>query len=182
MLTEIWDFVKNPIYKEDDTFGFKYRISIFLRLLGYSVAISLVLSVLIAMLEATFQIKPGEHALSEMLDEHGSFYFFLFLVVVAPPLEELIFRGPLIWFKNSGAFKYVFYLLSLSFGIVHLGNFESFTWFNLLLILPQTCVGLIFAFLRVRFDLMWAVALHACYNLVLAGPILLMKILNIPLE
>ncbi len=182
MLSEVWAFVKNPVYQEDDEIGFKYRFSIFFRILCYALAISIVLGLFVETLETALQIETGEHAIVDMFKKHSFFYIFLFMVVVAPILEELIFRGPLIWFRKSKSFTYAFYFFTLTFGAIHLGNYDSVLWFSFLLITPQISVGIFLGFLRVKFGLLWAMALHACYNLVLAGPIIIMKILNVPLE
>jgi len=105
-------------------------------------------------------------------------------IVVAPLFEELIFRGPLVLFKDKSYFRIVFWVLTLLFGYVHLSNYEltsSNIIFSPFLVLPQICVGAIFGFLRVRFELLWAIGLHAAYNLVLMGPVLLFIALDIPL-
>jgi hypothetical protein len=51
-----------------------------------------------------------------------------------------------------------------------------------LLVAPQLTVGVFLGFIRVRFGLNWAIALHAFYNLILVGPAILLKALNPPLE
>jgi hypothetical protein len=105
-------------------------------------------------------------------------------IILAPVLEELIFRGPLIFFRNSRFFPYIFYGITLLFGFYHITNFElsrQVLLLSPLLVAPQLCVGVFLGYIRVRFGLLWAMLLHALYNFALLGPVLLLKYLNIPL-
>ncbi|MGB5370664.1 MAG: CPBP family intramembrane glutamic endopeptidase, partial [Flavobacteriaceae bacterium] len=101
--------------------------------------------------------------------------FLLFAaILLAPIMEEFIFRGPLVFLKGRRGFPYAFYLVTLIFGFVHLANFElnaTILMLSPLLVAPQLCVGLILGFIRVRFGLLWSIGLHACYNLILVGPV-----------
>ncbi len=182
MLKEVWNFVKNPVYEEDREVDSKYRFSIFVRVLGYAIAISFILGLFVEFLEEALKIEMGEHPVIDLFLDNSALFIFIVTVAIAPILEELVFRGPMIWFRKMKSFKYIFYFFTLAFGAVHLGNYDSTLWFGLLLITPQISAGVFMGFLRVRFGLRWAMALHACYNLVFAGPIIVMKMLNIPLE
>ena len=184
-LTELWKFLKHPYYQTDENSNLKYRFVFFLKLLGLSLVISLLLGTLIGSLETITNLDLGEHAMEELFNSYSASFIFVAAVVLAPLLEELLFRGPMIFFQRSRFFKFIFYLLTLSFGFYHLINFEVGTTVILLspiLVAPQIIVGAILGFIRVRFGLLWAILLHASYNLILIGPILLMKILEIPLE
>ncbi len=182
MLKEVWAFVKNPVYREDSEVEFKYRFSFFVRMLFFAILFSAFLGLFVQFLEEALKIETGEHPIIDQFLKHNALYIILVVVIIAPILEELVFRGPMIWFRKSKTFKYVFYFLTLTFGAVHLGNYDSTIWFGLLLITPQISVGVFLGFLRVKLGLLWAMALHACYNLVFAGPIIVMKMLNIPIE
>ncbi|MFS4455554.1 CPBP family intramembrane glutamic endopeptidase [Maribacter sp. 2304DJ31-5] len=185
MLKQVWDFLKNPMYVTDENKGFNYRFRVFIKLLLLSVSINIVLGMLIGSLETVFGLNLGEHALDRFFEKYPTVYFLLGAVITAPVIEELIFRGPMILFKNNHFFGVVFYVLTLVFGFYHITNFElngRVLLLSPILVAPQLVVGGLLGFIRIRFGLIWSIALHACYNLVLAGPIILMKMLNIPLE
>ena len=184
MLRIVWDFIKHPIYKEDENTDFNYRIRIFLNLLTLALIISFVLGMVANATEHLFSLDFGKHAIDEIIEEYPLNYLLLGAVVVAPILEELIFRGPFFFFKDSIYFRFVFYALTFVFGFYHITNFEITTTvllFSPLLVAPQLCVGSFLGYIRIRFGLLWAIALHACYNLILTGPIVLLKILDIPI-
>ena len=181
----IWKFLKNPVYEEDENIDFKYRVSIVLQLVGIAFVISILLGVFIGAIETLFNLDFGKHAIQSALEEYSPWFLFFAAVVLVPLLEELIFRGPMVFFKDEPVFKYVFYTLTLIFGFYHITNFEITTTIILLsplLVAPQISVGTLLGFIRVRFGLVWAIALHAIYNLLLVGPMLILQLLDIPLE
>lgn len=183
MLNQVWDFFKNPVYQQDNNSEFKYRFSVLARLLVYALAISFTLGIFIGGLEALFDLDLGTHAIDAFMNTYSPWFLFGAAVVLAPIIEESIFRGPLYFFKKKTYFKYAFYLLTLIFGFYHITNFEL-TIVTLvlspILVAPQLGVGIFLGFIRVRFGLLWAMALHACYNLVLLGPVILLQLLAIP--
>ena len=185
MLRTLLNFLKNPEYQEDENTEFNYRFSVFFKLLGLSVAASIVLGLLVSLFQNLFDLDFGDHVIEEALEKYPLYVLFLAAVIAAPIIEELIFRGPLFFFKKSKYFKYFFYISILIFGFYHITNFEITTTtllFSPLLVSPQLSVGTFLGFIRVRFGLVWAIALHAAYNLILVGPVILLKLLDIPLE
>jgi len=89
------------------------------------------------------------------------------MVVLAPVLEEMIFRGPLGFFKTSPYFPFAFYCSFVLFGLIHLGNFEitpAVLLLSPLLVAPQTIMGVFLGYIRVRLGLSWAILLHASHN------------------
>jgi len=185
MLKQVWEFFKEPIYQEDTNTDFKYRLNIFARLLVYTLAISFVLGMVIGSLETIFKLDIGKHAIEDFLGWYSPWFLFGAAVVLAPLLEELCFRGPLFFFKESRFFRYIFYLFTFVFGFYHITNFElTMTTLVLspILVAPQISAGVFLGFIRVRFGLLWAIALHGCYNLILVGPYILMQVFDIPLE
>ncbi|MGI9552690.1 MAG: CPBP family glutamic-type intramembrane protease [Aurantibacter sp.] len=185
MLEQLLQFVKNPVYIEDENSDSRYRQKVFVRLLIYALAVNIGLGFVIGMLEPVFGIDLGEHALDKVMEEYSLAFLFLVAVILAPLMEEVIFRGPMVFFRDKGYFKIVFWLLTLIFGFYHVTNFEITTTVLLLsplLVLPQIIVGAILGFIRVRFGLPWAIGLHAVYNLILLGPLLLVTALDIPIS
>ena len=185
MLKTIWEFIKHPTYQEDENKNLKYRISVFGRLLFIGLITSILLLNLASMIQNIFGLDTGDHAIEEMWDTYSLPMVIFLGVIVAPFFEELLFRGTMVFFRNSLNFKYIFYVLTLVFGYIHISNFEITTTTLLLsplLVAPQIAVGALFGFIRVRFGLIWAILLHATYNLVLFVPFVIAKVLDIPLE
>jgi len=181
LLQEIWAFLKHPVYQEDENETFKYRFSIFLKLLAIAVAISFVLGILIGLTQASLDLDFGTHAMESSITQYGPLLMLFIAVVVAPLLEESFFRAPLWFFKNQSYFKIIFYLFTLSFGFIHIYNYESSATIlalSPLLVSPQISVGVFLGFIRVKFGFLWAVLLHATYNLIFVGPILLIRMLD----
>lgn len=181
LLKELWQFLKSPDYQVDINTELNYRLKYFLRLLGLALLISISIGLLIAGVDYFADINLGTHAVDKMLQRYSKGYIFLAAVVLAPILEELIFRGPMVFFKRSRYFSYIFYILTLVFGFYHIVNFEispTILAISPLLVAPQLSTGAILGFIRVRFGLLWAIALHAAYNLFLLGPLILTEALN----
>ncbi len=183
MLQNVLQFLRKPVYKEDEEFNLEYRIGVLIKLLVLSLLISLVLGMLIGILESHSSLDLGRHAMDLLLEQYSLWFVFLAAVILAPLLEELIFRGPLIFFRKSRYFAFFLYGSTLIFGFYHITNFELSREVLLLspiLVAPQLCVGVFLAYIRVRFGLLWAILLHALYNFALIGPVLVFKFLNIP--
>jgi len=187
MFDQLWHFLKTPVYDEDENTDLKYRQKVIVRLLIYALVINIGLGFVIGLLEPVFGLDLGTHAIDKVLEEYSLPFLIFAAVILAPLIEEIIFRGPMIYFRNKPYFKIVFWLLTLIFGFYHITNFEITTiilFLSPLLVLPQIIVGAILGFVRVRFNLLWAIGLHAAYNLILMGPIILMTALDIsiPME
>lgn len=185
MLDKLWLFLLHPNYQEDENIGFNYRATILFRLLVIGIFASILLGALISLIASIFSLDFGTHAIETAMKDYSPWYILFAAVILAPFMEESIFRGPLVFFKSKPYFKYVFYTLTLIFGFYHITNFEISPTIILLapiLVSPQLIIGVILGYIRVRFGLWWSIALHAIYNLVLIAPICLIQIFNIPLE
>ncbi len=185
MVQQLLTFFKHPVYEPDENRVFEYRMGIFWKLLLYSMLCSIVFGVLISIVTAVLSIDTGQHALDHFMEQYSPILLFLAAVVAAPILEELIFRAPMVFFKNNPRFKIFFYLFTLVFGFYHITNFEINTGVLLLsplLVAPQLSVGLFLGFIRVRFGILWAIALHAVYNGILIGPFVVAHVLDIPIS
>lgn len=175
------DFLKNPVYEEDTGVDSKHKFINTIQYLGLALAISMGLGILIVWVQTITGLNLGRHAMHRFMEEFSLGMVFLSAVVIAPFLEELLFRGPLIWFRNSRKFNFIFYAITILFGTYHITNFQWTTDVLVLaplLVAPQISVGAILGFIRIRHGLVWAILLHACYNLVLIGPVLLLEYLN----
>ncbi len=185
MFNELIAFIKYPVYRKETDLSVAYKAFYMVKLTLFGICISIGLSLVIAFLEEMLSLELGKHAIDDLLSGYSALGIFFFAVILAPFLEELVFRGPLVWFRHSSYFRPIFYLVALLFGYIHLTNFELSTTVLILsplLVAPQISVGLLFGVIRIKFGLSWSMATHALYNLILMTPFMIMKILNIPLE
>ena len=178
-------FLQRPVYERDNSLNLNDKLILLFQLLGLSLLISLGIGLLISILEKISQFNFGRHALELLFEQYSSTFIFIVAVIFAPVVEELIFRAPMYLFRNSRLFGIVFYLLTLTFGFYHLSNFEmsaTVLYLSPLLVAPQLFIGLLLGYLRVRAGLIWTILLHALYNLILIGPIVMLKALDIPTQ
>lgn len=183
MQKQLIAFFKNPVYIPDENKEFDYRMGIFWKLLLYCLICSIVFGILIGAVKMAIGLDTGQHALDSFMEKYSPIVLFLAAVVAAPVLEEFIFRAPMVFFKNNPRFKIAFYLFTLVFGFYHITNFEintSVLLLSPLLVAPQLSVGLFLGFIRVRFGIRWAIALHAAYNFILIGPFVVLQFFDIP--
>lgn len=184
MLREVWEFLINPIYREYPRKDLNILLPKFVPLLGYALLLSYGFGILNSALQSILNLDIGDHASEEFING-PTIYLFGMAVILAPLMEETIFRGPLIFLKESLYFKPIFYVITLLFGFYHILNFEltpTTLWVSPLLVAPQISVGIFLGFVRVRFNLLWAIFFHALYNFILMTPLLLFKLLEIPIK
>lgn len=177
MPAHILAFLKRPTYTPDPDTGFAYRLGVLARTLALSLLLSLILGMAIGILQSSTNLDLGPHAMDYLLEELSPAMLLIAAVILAPIVEEALFRGPMIFFRNSRYFPFIFYALTLLFGFYHLSNFEwspAVLWWSPLLVAPQISVGLFLGYLRVRLGLLWAMGLHALYNLFLVTPVVLL--------
>jgi len=181
-IDSLWQFLKHPEYTEDPNKGLLYRLECLGRLMIWALGIGLLLALMMGIAERAGPWDLGEHAIETLLEEFPIWMVFMLGAIVAPMIEELIFRAPLWFFRESRHFPVTFYISVLAFGMVHLGNFPNLFEVVILaplLISPQLCLGAFLGFIRVRFGLAWAVVFHAAYNSILLGPLLILMYLEI---
>ena len=169
-------FLRDPGYRTDPNLDWRHRFRAVALLLPWALGAGLVLALLLGILESLGPWDMGEHLITELLAEYPKLVIFLLATVVAPAFEELLFRGPLWFFRDSRYFKAAFWALTLAFALVHLTNYPGISqrWYLApLLISPQLCLGIFLGFVRVRYGLLSAMLFHAAYNGILLGPALL---------
>ena len=185
MLFNVWKYLKSPKYREYIEAKISYKKTILFSLLKWNLFLGLFSVFVYSSLIKMFNLELGDHAVSDLFSKNSVLGIFFLACIVAPCIEELIFRGPLIFFKNSPHFKYAFYTSVLFFGIVHIFNFQggaAVYYLAPLLIAPQLIAGIFLGYIRVKFGLKWSILLHFSYNTILIGPMLIFKLFNIPLE
>ncbi|TMM57486.1 CPBP family intramembrane metalloprotease [Maribacter algarum] len=185
MLQELWSFLKNPFFEEDENTSDTYRLKVLLKLLVIALISSIVFAGITELIAEFLNPELGKHAIEEALENYSPWFLLFGAVVLAPLFEEFFFRGPMVFFRDKSYFKYIFYVLTLIFGFIHISNFEITKTTLLLspiLVAPQISAGFFLGFIRVRFGLIWAMVLHSLYNLILIGPLVVFQLLDIPIE
>lgn len=171
----VLNYIKHPRLKQLKYTSSKIKLGVVLQSVGLCLAIGIGIGFFTSFLEILGVYNSDTHAISKLFEESNPLYIIFTAVILAPVIEELIFRGPLTLFSKK-YFKIGFYSLALIFGYVHLFNFEITTkilLFSPLLVLPQIVLGLVFGYIRVRFGLIYSILLHAMYNGVIIIPAIL---------
>ena len=166
------NYIKQPRLKSLKHIKVQTKLSIVLQTVIICLVIGIFLSVLSSILGFLGVYNPGMHAINKMFEEESKVTILFTAVILAPIIEEVFFRGPLILFSRK-KFKIAFYILAVLFGYMHIFNFEITTkvlLFSPILVLPQMALGLIFGYIRVRFGLLYSMLLHMCYNGVIIIP------------
>jgi membrane protease YdiL (CAAX protease family) len=170
IIKELFFYIKNPVLEEDQNKAFNYRFRFFLKLLGISIFFGIALTPIFVIFEEIGWIDMDQHKLEEAFKGMSPLVILLIAGILVPVIEELIFRAPITLFSNPNSFKWAFYVFTLTFGFIHITNYELNTTIWLLspfLVLPQLIVGISLGFIRVRFGLLWSILLHASYNTIL---------------
>ena len=163
---ELISYLKSPEYKVDSNTNFNYRIQKFLHLLIICVLSGIVITPLFALIEELGLVNMDNHSIEDMIKNYSKTFIFFAAVIAAPLIEELIFRGPLMFFKNNKNFKLLFYTIAILSGFIHISNFtitQNVLLLSPILVAPQILLGGYLGFIRVRFGLVWSIALHASY-------------------
>ncbi len=185
MIRDLFAFFRSPVYQEDKESGVTNKFIVLGQLLAIALFCSIAIGLTIGALEEFTELNLGKHAMDLLFEEYSAEFILLVVVILAPVLEELFFRGPLYLFRQSRYFGLIFYVFTFAFGFYHITNFKitpTILYLSPLLVSPQLLIGLLLGYIRVRLGLQWAILLHALYNLVLIGPLVLLKVLNIELQ
>ncbi|MFZ9004528.1 MAG: CPBP family intramembrane glutamic endopeptidase [Robiginitalea sp.] len=176
-IEELLLFLRNPEYRTDVDQHWKHKLKSFAGLLVLALGIGFTLALFLGVLDTLTPWELEQHAFEELLDRFSVYQITALAILIAPVVEELVFRGPLWFFRKSRYFKWVFWFFTLLFALIHLGNYQGIqnSWYLApLLVSPQLTLGIILGFVRVKFGLYLAMAFHAAYNAILLGPILLL--------
>jgi len=176
ILREIIAFIKNPKDERVDgysiTKNIKYLVVIF--------CFDLILNILV-LIPILYLLDKAEPLISEIrINYHNNTFSntLLFVAVLAPIIEELLFRSWLRFNKLFALFinrskwdkifKYLVYTSILLFGFIHSSNYINHSLFFYLiipiLVATQTIGGLLFTFIRVKFNLISSIILHCLWN------------------
>lgn len=178
LLLKVWHFNCNPQFAPL-ILPTKLKVKIVLNLSLLAIFGSVLMGTLTGILFRLAKIEIANTQMQQQFENLNPFALFGLAVIIAPVLEEFIFRGPMVFFKKRGYFAAVYYFLTLLFGLVHLSNFDTITNAGILmplLVLPQLCAGLFLGFTRVKIGLLWSMLVHALHNAVLIAPLIFLKL------
>lgn len=176
-IEELLLFLRNPGYRTDADQSWGHKFKSLAGLLVLALGVGLFLALLLGFLDSLAPWDLQQHAFEELLDRFSVFQIIVLATLIAPVLEELVFRGPLWFFRKSPYFTGAFWFFTLLFALVHLSNYQGIQglWYlTPLLVSPQLSLGIILGFIRVKFGLGSAMIFHAAYNAILLGPVLLL--------
>jgi membrane protease YdiL (CAAX protease family) len=101
-------------------------------------------------------------------DSHrGPVFDAIITILVAPLMEEFVFRWPLGFFKGPLSCRLAVWISCGIFALVHLLNFDRFDGsypLMVILVLPQLFAGIGFAFARMKWGFWYGVFCHALHN------------------
>ena len=160
-------YLKNPVLEKDSNESLNDKFKIFFHLLIISLITSVIVTPFYFVIEELNLVKMDTHKVEEMFNGMGILKILLIAAIITAIIKELIFRVLITAFKKPESFKQSFYTFSITFGIIHIFNFEITTNVLLLiplLVLPQLLVGTYFGYIQMRFGILWSMLLHRCYN------------------
>ncbi len=167
ILKHLWSFSIKPVYTPYKRVPIEVKVKVLTSMVLWNLLLGIGLAMLAEGLMAILNVDMGAHRTEDMLTKYSQPQVFLMMVVLAPLIEEIIFRGPLVFYRKSPYFPIAFYVSAVLFGLVHLGNFEksaSLLPYALVIVSPQILMGFFLGFLRVRLGLGYAILMHACHN------------------
>jgi len=120
-------------------------------ILGINAAITLV-SYIFSLLLRNMGYTPGPDVFETL---YSDFSGLLYVVILGPILEEIIFRGAILRSLERFGQNFAIVVSSLMFGLYHLALFQGvFAFF----------IGLILAYCAIKFSIKWAMLLHMINN------------------
>jgi hypothetical protein len=202
---DLWYFIKKPVELKQVRIPVKVKIGTCLALFIIQIPPLLGLSALLSGLEILGLWEDDMHRLQKIFKEMKPGLIFFFTVIIAPFLEEIMFRLGLKFRSNflilwplqllillqvsnkinllktirnfwNKFYTWIFYLITIAFGLIHILNFKPSLNIYLLapvLVAPQILIGINLGYLRIRFGLIWSILFHAFYNGILLSIALL---------
>ncbi|MCL2631670.1 MAG: CPBP family glutamic-type intramembrane protease [Coriobacteriia bacterium] len=118
-------------------------------------AVMYILTIILFIMTSAF-IEPVDSAYEQGISSLLTPIGILYIVLIGPVFEEIIFRGAIMRSLERFGVNYAIVISSIIFGIYHIYFQQIFFAFS---------IGLIFAFVAQRFSLKWAIYLHIFNNL-----------------
>lgn len=89
-------------------------------------------------------------------------------VVLAPLIEEGLFRFPLGLYRKDPYFRWWYYTVSILFGFIHIFNYpvdRTHLFYIPFITMTQTFGGFLFGYIRIIYGIWYAVLLHSLFNI-----------------
>lgn len=140
----------------------KDKISLTALMIALNVCGGLILWQIVVLFEK-LEFYPN---LIEIQTRFGLVYHIVSAVIIAPPIEEFIFRYPIRFIKNP---KWYIIISSVIFGLIHITGYEysnEHLPYIALITSPQILAGFIFAYTRLKLGFWYGVIVHSMSNLV----------------
>lgn len=198
ILLELKEFFIKPNEQLSNIKGIADRIKYFGVILLVDLLLTVVFLMLLALLQKFDNFPIEDNQINNLIKNYPLWIVFIFGAVFIPIIEELIFRFMLIfkrfypamiltnifkllhlgdrknkleifWKKHYGM---VFYSSAIGFALYHILNYNitsSNFIFLLVLILPQFFIGILCAYLRVKFNFLFGTMLHIFHNGIFLG-------------
>lgn len=101
-------------------------------------------------------------------------YFYLVAIPVFVPIYYIIDRANLpmqrietFWRSH---FKFIFHFAAITFGMIHLTNFETIYWWMIvispLLMIPYISLGYVFGYIRMKYGFSYGWLIHSTFNFI----------------
>ena len=99
ILNELIQYLINPILVKDKNKSFLYRFKVLVYLLLISFIFSFFISTITRLLTLIGVLQDVTHITDLLFDDSNGFKILFFAAILAPLIEELIFRGLLVYFS-----------------------------------------------------------------------------------
>lgn len=177
-LKDLYGFVKKPTDNQIHL-STKKKIHVFVVLLAIKAIV--VCCIILPALQIINQYLNIADNHSTGIESFSLLKLYICTAIIVPLMEELMFRYPLrykglktlfiskeIWHQK---FPYIVYLSTILFAYIHLLNYTNLDWLLLLispiLLASHLVTGILAAYLRIRFNFIWAVLFHSVWNFVI---------------
>ncbi|MGJ5640987.1 CPBP family intramembrane glutamic endopeptidase [Formosa sp. S-31] len=171
-------YLRQPDCQNTDLFSGFTKFQVITVALVIAFVLNFGFTIVFTILDILQIINFEDHASTILFEEFPPYAIVLLGVIVAPVLEELIFRAPIPLFcKFKNWFRFIFYGFAILFGVIHITNFEITKNVLLLapvLVAPQILIGFFLGVIRMQYGLIHSILFHALYNGVLIIPAVLL--------
>ncbi len=178
IIFEFINYLKKPFHFSEIT---PLSTSVLKKIVGGFAVIFVFEMIALSMIQMIPWIEEIPHAFEDIINMNPLFLLGM-TVLLAPIIEEFIFRFPLKYIKPY--FAFLFYVVTLLFAFLHIFNFDlsGAQWLLApLLVLPQLVLGLYLGFVRMKHGIWASITIHALNNLIPTSMILLAKAMDIPM-
>jgi len=193
IIQQFFNYLKKPHAFFDEQLTSKEKWKTVGWILGLDILLVFISLSIIGLIDLIIPLEQDNF--DELLNNKSPLEIFLLVAILAPILEETIFRlflkykcnylfraidslsntqiAKRIWVTY---FHYFFYFTALVFAIVHIGNYSNtgilFYIMAPLLVVPQFIIGISLGYIRLKLGFVWSILLHGLYNFTVMVPMI----------